>query len=366
MTRIGITGGEGFLGWHLRAYLRAEPDFEVVSAGRELFGDAARLRAFVGAVDAVVHLAGRNRGEEREVRDTNIALAEQLASACAAAGAPPHVVYANSTHATRATLYGESKRIAAEVLGEYGRRAHAPFTNLVFPHLFGEGGRPFYNSAVATFCHQLAQGDEPQVIEDVELELVHAQRAAAEITTALREKRDGEARIRGTSIRVSAVLAKLEAIAHQYRGRLIPELASEFELDLFNCYRSYLFPAHYPVDLDLREDARGTLFEAVQTLRGGQCFLSTTRPGKTRGNHYHRRKLERFLVLHGEAVIRVRRLVAGAVAEFRVSGARPQYVDMPTLHTHNITNSGTDDLITLFWSQEIFDAAHPDTYTEPV
>ena len=339
---------------------------QVIPAGRELFSEPEKLRAFVDKVDAVVHLAGRNRGEEREVRDTNIALAEQLACACAATGARPHVVFANSTHAARSTAYGESKRIAAEILGAWSEKSGALFTNLVLPHVFGEGCRPFYNSAVATFCHQLAQGEEPKITQDNEVELVHAQQVAAEITAAVRQRRSGETKVHGVQIRISEVLARLKNIAKQYQAQLIPKLSAELDLDLFNSYRSYLFPRYYPVDLELRHDARGSLFEAVKTLHGGQCFLSTTRPGITRGNHYHRRKLERFLVVQGEAIIRIRRLLAGEVIEFRVSGKRPQYVDMPTLHTHNITNTGSGELTTLFWSQEIFDAEHPDTFSEAV
>ena len=176
----------------------------------------------------------------------------------------------------------------------------------------------------------------------------------------------GRQRIEGTRIMVSAVLAQLQAIARQYADHIIPPLTSEFELDLFNTYRACLFPRHYPAHLSLRSDQRGELFEAVKSLHGGQCFLSTTRPGITRGNHYHHHKLERFLVVSGEALIRVRKLLTDDVAEFPVSGAAPAYVDMPALHTHSITNTGAGDLLTLFWSHEIFDPASPDTYPEAV
>ncbi len=366
MTRIGITGADGFLGWHLRAFLHAVPDVTVVAARRDIFAEPGRLRDFAGGVDAIVHLAGVNRGDDRALRDTNIALAEQLAAALLAAGAKPHVVFANSTHCTRASAYGESKRIAAERLAAWAAKAQATFTNFIMPHVFGEGCRPLYNSAVATFCHQLAHGEVPRIIEDGELELIHAQRASEDIAAVIVRAQGGEIRLAGTPIRVSAALAILQTAAKQYAAQIIPEFDSAFALDLFNSYRSYLFPQHYPVDLEMRRDARGSLFEAVKSLHGGQCFMSTTKPGITRGNHYHRRKLERFLVVQGEALIRVRRLISGEIIEFRVSGARPQYVDMPTLHTHNITNTGATDLTTLFWTQEIFDAAHPDTYAETV
>ncbi|MGH8678944.1 MAG: NAD-dependent epimerase/dehydratase family protein, partial [Burkholderiales bacterium] len=146
MLAVGVTGAYGFLGWHLRALLHAESDLRAVPAGRDTFDDPQRLRAFVSGVNAVVHLAGCNRGADQEISKTNIALAERLATACEAAGARPHVVFANSTHHTRSSAYGESKRIAAERLAEWSGKSGATFTNLVLPHVFGESCRPFYNS----------------------------------------------------------------------------------------------------------------------------------------------------------------------------------------------------------------------------
>lgn len=366
MTRIGITGADGFIGWHLRTFLLPDPEIKVVVAGRDTFNDPHKLREFAGAVDAIAHLAGANRGDDRELHDTNVALAGQLVDACAAAGTKPHIVFANSTHYTRSSAYGTSKRGAAEKFAAWAKKAQAVFTNLVMPHVFGERCRPLYNSAVATFCHQLANGETPRIIEDGELELIHAQQVAEQIKAVIGSAAGGEIRLQGTPIRVSVVLAKLQRMAEQYGAQIVPEFESPFDLDLFNSYRGYLFPQRYPVDLAPRRDARGSLFEAVKTLHGGQCNISTTQPGVTRGNHYHRRKLERFLVLQGDALIRVRRLLSTDVSEFRVSGRQLQYVDMPTLHTHNITNTGSTELTTLFWTQELFDAAHPDTYSEMV
>jgi len=366
LTRIGITGATGFLAWHLRAFLHASSKVEVIAAARDVLDDAKKLRDFAASVDAIVHLAGINRGDDETLRDINIKLAVRIAGACQAAGVRPHIVFANSTHSTRPSAYGESKRIAAETLADWAASSRAIFSNLILPHVFGEGCRPHYNSAVATFCHQLAHGEVPRIIEDGELELIHAQRVAEEITGVIDRAQAGEIRLHGTPIRVSAVLAMLQNMAALYTEQIIPELGSELALDLFNSYRSYLFPHRYPFDLTMKQDARGSLFEAVKTLHGGQCFMSTTKPGVTRGNHYHRRKVERFLVVQGEALIRVRRLISGDIVEFPVSGSRPQYVDMPSLHTHNITNTGAAPLTTLFWTQEIFDAENPDTYVEAV
>jgi UDP-2-acetamido-2,6-beta-L-arabino-hexul-4-ose reductase len=366
VIRIGITGADGFIGWHLRAFLHGDGNVKTVPAGRHVFADPEKLREFAGGVDVIVHLAGANRGDDQMVRATNIALAEQLVAACEAAGAAPHVLFASTTHYTRASAYGESKRIAAEKFSAWAAKSGALFTSLVLPHVFGEGSRPFYNSAVATFCHQLAHGKTPRIIEDRELELLHVQRLTEKIRTAISDAQGGDIRLHGAPLRVSELLSALQEMARQYGAHTIPELESPLKFELFNSFRWYLFPQRYPIGIELRHDERGAAFEAVKTLRGGQCMLYTIRPGMTRGNHYHRRKLERLLVLRGAALIRVRRLLDGDVTEFRVSGDRPQFVDLPTLHTHNITNTGAADLTTLTWSQEIYDAAFPDTFPETV
>lgn len=363
---LGITGGSGFLAWHLRARAHALGTVQILVAERDMFYDSAALLSFVRACDTIVHLAGMNRGNEHQIEKINIDLCGQLAHACAASGRGNLVIFANSTHALRDTAYGRSKRYCAEQFAAAATRGKFHFLNLVLPQIFGECGQPFYNSVVATFCHQIAVGESPSVIEDQDIELVHAQDFASLILDIATAHRDGEFRLAGHQISVSGLLTRLQSIAGSYNDLLIPRFDSEFDLSLFNTYRSYRFPAYYPVDIGLRSDARGNLFEAVRSLHGGQCFLSTTKPGYTRGNHYHLRKLERFLVVSGEALIQVRRLFSEHLVEFRVSGAHPAYIDMPTMHTHNITNIGSGELITLFWAHEIFDAARTDTYPEPV
>ena len=366
MVRLGITGGYGFLGWHIRAYVHSDKEMEALPAGREVFADPQALATFVGGKDAIVHLAGMNRGDENEIESTNIALTRNLIEACERGQLRPHIVFANSTHSDRDTAYGRSKRQSVEMLTEWAARAGARFTNLVIPGVFGEGGRPFYNSVASTFCHQLANGETPKVIEDREIELLHAQTVAARIVSIVRHNEAGVVKISGHVMAVSVLLDRLRKLAGEYSAHVLPSVSDRFGLELFNTYRSYLFPKHYPVMLERRADARGSLFEVVRTLHGGQCFFSTTKPGITRGNHYHTAKIERFLVAQGEAIIRLRRLFSPEVHEYRVSGDRPVYIDMPTFYTHNITNVGSGELLTLFWAHEIFDPNRPDTYPEPV
>jgi UDP-2-acetamido-2,6-beta-L-arabino-hexul-4-ose reductase len=370
--RIGITGAQGLIGWHMRAWLHAHrPEVEVRLGTRDTFADPGDLARFVDGLEAIVHCAGLNRGADQAVEQGNVEIARRLATACESVarggGRFPLVVYTNSTHMERDTAYGRGKRAAADLLREAAARHDAPFANLVLPHVFGEFGRPFYNSVVSTFCHQLAVGDPPRVQIDGDLELVHTQDVAARCFAATANSEDGQCRVSGTRLKVSALLDRLTEMSQAYAERnVVPELGGPLDRALFNTLRSYRFPRSMPGLLTLHRDARGSLFEAVKARNGGQTFFSTTAPGVTRGNHFHTQKFERFIVCAGEAEIRLRRLFSDEVYRFRVGGEAPHYIDMPTFYAHSITNTGAGELLTLFWANEIFDPALPDTFTEAV
>ena len=366
MINIGITGIDGLIGWHLRSFLYGQKEIRLYGADKPEFASKDLLAGFAAPCDVIVHLAGMNRGDESEVARTNIFLTEELIRACKTSGARPHIIFASSTHIYRNTPYGNSKKACAELLKAWAAQSGGKFTNLILPNVFGESGKPFYNSAVSTFCFQLANGQEPRIIDDNEIEILHAQRVAREIFAVIRESREGDLAIGGTRLTVGKLLSRLRNIADLYSRQIIPDIRIPDELDLFNTYRSYLFPQKYPVAIAARKDARGTLFEAVKGLNGGQTFISTTEPGVTRGNHYHTLKVERFLVVKGKAIIRIRKLFSEETREFAVDGTAPGYIDIPALHTHNITNTGEGELLTLFWANEMLDPDNPDTYQETV
>ena len=366
MIKIGITGADGLIGWHLHSFLHSHKDIAVATAGFPEFGSGEALARFAASCDVIVHLAGMNRGDDAEVARTNVSLTESLIRACRSSGAKPHIVFSSSTHIYRDTPYGKSKKACAELLKDWAAGSGGKFTNLILPNIFGESGKPFYNSAVSTFCFQLANGQEPKIINDGEIEILHAQRVAREILSVIKAAKYGDVPVSGTRITVSQLLSKLRNLAELYSRQIIPDIRATEDLDLFNTYRSYLFPQKYPVAIAVRKDARGALFEAVKGLNGGQTFISTTQPGVTRGNHYHTLKMERFLVIKGKAVIRIRKLFSGETKEFAVDGTTPGYLDIPALHTHNITNTGEGELFTLFWANEMLDPNNTDTYQETV
>ncbi|MGJ7457423.1 polysaccharide biosynthesis C-terminal domain-containing protein [Halomonas sp. RA08-2] len=366
--KIVITGAAGLLGTHLQYYLESIEGYKsaVIALDRNKFNDDASLRDALVAADVVIHCAGINRDEEAVLENGNRALAERLVEMLDRMGTAPHLLYANTIQRGSDSAYGRGKAAASEVFGAWATRAEAAYSDLVLPHIFGEGGRPYYNSVVLTFCDQLAKGEPLSINGSGQLELIHAQDVAVAFVDHFERGLTGERRILGVSISVAETAGKLIAMHGSYTKGIIPNLDDRLDLQLFNTLRSFLYPDFYPRELTLHTDERGSLFEAVKSRNGGQSFLSTTKPGITRGNHYHFHKVERFLVISGEAVIRIRRLMDDHVESFTVSGDRPVFVDMPTFHTHSITNIGKDDLLTLFWSHELFDPEHPDTYFEPV
>jgi UDP-2-acetamido-2,6-beta-L-arabino-hexul-4-ose reductase len=367
MLRIGITGIDGLIGWHLRAFFYGQPNVQIVKSDRTTFTSKGKLINFVSSSDIIVHLAGMHCGDEKEIVKTNIALTDSLIAACEETNSKPHVIFASSTHIYRNTSYGDSKKVCTEKFQQWANKSGASFTNMVLPNIFGEGGKPFFNSAVSTFCYQVANNEEPKIIFDGKLDLIHAQTLAEEISTIIRSQRTGDVRPVGVQMMVSDLMKKVFNFADIYvKQHKIPDLSDKIDLELFNTFRSYLYPKRYPVKLAIHKDARGELFEVVKSHNMGQCFISITNPGITRGNHYHRKLVERFLVIKGKALIRIRKLFSNDIIGFEVDGKEPRYIDIPTLHTHSIENKGKDSLETLFWSNRIYDPSEPDTYVETV
>lgn len=372
--RIAVTGGKGFLGWHLRIRLHAlHPDVETVAIDQEEWAD---LATHLSGCDAVIHLAGINRASEEEVRDGNIKLAEELLAAVAQVPSVRVVAYSNSIQAGNGTPYGVGKLGAADTLAVACQERGIRFVDVRLPNLFGEHGRPHYNSFVPTFIHAALHGEEPQ-IQDRDIELLHVQDAAQVFIDATLDEhpegRDGDngrtiVEPAGHPTSVLRVWQKVAAYRDCYAAAgEIPALGDRFDVALFNTFRAAMFPERYPLPFKKNTDERGWLVETVRA-RGseGQTFVSTTAPGVTRGEHFHLRKFERFVVLQGKARIQLRKALHDDVLDFDVDGDNPCAVDMPVGWTHNITNIGEGELLTVFWTNELFDPADPDTFYEKV
>jgi UDP-2-acetamido-2,6-beta-L-arabino-hexul-4-ose reductase len=372
MIRIGVTGQDGFIGSALasRLSLLAE-EFQLIPFRRALFDNAAELADWVASCDVVVHLAAVNRHHDPEtIYETNLGLCRTLTEAVRRARGQPHIIFSSSTQEGLPNRYGQSKQDGRELLHHAASAKGLLFTGLVIPNVFGPFGRPNYNSVVATFSDQICRGVEPRIEVDAQLKLIYVDEVVDAILTVVRDRRnDPLLAISATSEHsVSELLAQLRGYTNQYLGRgIIPTLPTTFDLNLFNTFRSYIDHASYfPRPLTSHLDARGAFVELVRTGSGGQFSFSSTLPGVTRGNHFHSRKIERFVVIGGQGLIKLRKYRSTQTVEFLLDGARPAYVDMPIWYTHNIRNIGETELLTAFWVNEVFDPAAPDTFSEPV
>lgn len=361
--KLVVTGAGGFLGWHVRVLAKALGWPDPVLLGRADLADPRRIATAITGTDRLLHLAGVSRGAPEEIISGNVEPATVLASALRSCQRPPGtVVFANSVQAGNGSPYGDSKAAAAAALAAAG----AEFVDVLLPNLYGEHGRPFHNSVVSTFCHTLAAGGRPEVRDDHPMELVHVGDAAARLIDA---PACGcwDATMPALRIGVRELASRLGAVAATYRTGGVPPLPGRHDVRLFNTYRSHCFPEHYPLALVRRADSRGELVEVVRAHGGpGQTFFSTSRPGATRGEHFHMAKVERFAVVSGTAEIRLRRVGYPRVTRFTVNGGDPVVIDIPTMWTHHVANTGPEQLLTVFWSNQIFDSARPDTYPDPV
>ena len=373
MIRIGITGQAGFVGTHLFNLAKTRPEqFTCIPFEDAFFDDEAALRAFVRQCDAIVHLAAMNRHPDPEViYQTNLTLVDKLIAAMEAEKVTPHVLFSSSTQEERDNLYGASKREGRERLAAWAKRTGAQFTGCVIPNVFGPYGRPFYNSVVATFCHQLTHGETPAIQVDGLIKLVYVGDLCDDMLQIITQGEIADVRpiAHRSECYVSELLAHFTAFKATYFDKgVIPDLKTRFEVQLFNTFCAYInHKTFFPFALKANTDDRGTF---VETLRlegiGGQVSFSTTKPGITRGNHYHTRKIERFAVIKGKAQIQIRRIGTDEVITFELDGAQPAFVDMPVWATHNITNIGEEELYTLFWINEFYNPEDPDTFFEKV
>ncbi|WP_206473174.1 NAD-dependent epimerase/dehydratase family protein [Dietzia sp. KRD202] len=362
--KVLITGASGFLGWHTRLRIAALTDHQVLTASRENWDILDEL---VANADAVIHLAGVNRAAtEDAVERGNLRLGADLARAITLANKPLRVVMSGTIQVTRDNAYGRGKFGGLRQIENATVAAGGHFVDVCLPNLFGEHGKPNYNSFVATFVEAIALGNRPK-IDDNTVELLHAQDAAQSLIDAL-SVHEVRTRPIGQEVAVSRVWDLLEEFHSSYAltGE-IPSLTTKFRIDLFNSYRAALFPQNYPIALVPHSDARGSFVETVRCRGGeGQASFSTTEPGVTRGEHYHLTKVERFVVIQGEARISLRKMFTDQVIDFDVNGSRPVAIDMPVGWVHNISNTGKGQLFTQFWSHELFRPQAPDTFPEAV
>ncbi|MES2651648.1 MAG: NAD-dependent epimerase/dehydratase family protein [Bacteroidota bacterium] len=370
--KIGITGQQGFIGQYLYNVLGLNPEeFERIDFERNFFEDESKLENFVSKCDVIVHLAAMNRHNDPNViYENNLTLVNKLINALTVTKSSPHIFFSSSSQEEKDNLYGKSKKEGRTLLAEWAKEVGGQFTGMVIPNVYGPFGNPYYNSFIATFSHQLTHDEYPKIDIDGEVKLIYVGDLVNIIRSEIRSRIGDNLLIipHSDECKVSEILSLLQSYQEKYflKGT-IPELRSNFELNLFNTFRSYIDIAkHFPVKLVKHVDPRGAFVEIIRLEVGGQVSFSTTVPDITRGNHFHTRKIERFAVIKGKALIQLRRIGTNEVFDFYLDGNEPAYVDMPIWYTHNIKNIGEEELYTNFWINEFFDPNDPDTYLEIV
>ncbi len=364
---ILITGAEGFIGKNLcvelsnRGY-NSLMRFDVNNTDEELV-------KFCSKADFIFHLAGVNRPKNSsEFYSGNSGFTEKLLSVLEGCNSKAPIAVTSSIQAELDNDYGKSKALSEQCIYDYSEKNNIPVTVFRLVGVFGKWCRPNYNSVVATFCHNIANDLPIEIsnpdavvtlcyIDDVVNSLISL--LEAENTVSSNKPLQVEPHY---NITLNELALHIKSFKDSRDTAYSPNIIGEFAGKLYGTYTSYIPDSEYSYRLKNNVDARGHLAEFLKGDSFGQIFISTTRPGITRGNHWHHTKTEKFFVVYGQAVIRIRKIDGTEINEIKVDGDNPTVVDIPTGHTHNITNVGDGDLVTLFWSSEVFNPDKPDTF----
>ena len=364
--KILVTGAKGFIGKNLVAELRNRKYEGIFEYDRDT--DSSLLDEYCKEADFVFHLAGVNRPKEQsEFMEGNFGFTSDLLDSLKKNNNNCPVMISSSIQAELNNPYGESKKAGEDLLFDYGVETGAKVLVYRFPNVFGKWCSHNYNSAVATFCHNIAN-DLPIQVNDpsVVMNLVYIDDVVDELINSI----DGKENKIGSFCEVPVVhtinLGEIADLIYSFKNsrenRSVPNMADAFTKKLYSTYLSYLPENQFSYDLKMNEDQRGSFTEFIKTPDRGQVSVNISKPGITKGNHWHHTKNEKFLVVSGKGVIRFRKIDSEEVIEYFVSGEKMEVVDIPTGYTHNIENLGDTDMVTIMWANESFDPEKPDTY----
>jgi UDP-2-acetamido-2,6-beta-L-arabino-hexul-4-ose reductase len=355
------------MGRNLIARLAQADEVRVFSY--DLENDETELRDWLACVDIVFHLAGINRPERVEEYEIgNAGVTRHICDLLRELKRTPKIVLSSSIQAELDNPYGVSKWHAEEALKAFARETGTAVAIYRLKNVFGKWGRPEYNSVTATFCHHIARGVPISISNPArEIELIYiddiVERFVAELNTSVGpEGYFVSDAVPSTRIKLGDLAGRIQAYHEMKTSLMVPDFSERFNRCLYATYLSYVEPDDREYDLDLKADARGNLAEFIKSRHFGQIFVSRTNPGITRGNHYHHTKTEKFLVISGEGLIRMRHVEGGDLTEYRIRGEDYRVVDIPPGYTHSITNVGDMEMITVFWASEVFNPDRPDTY----
>jgi UDP-2-acetamido-2,6-beta-L-arabino-hexul-4-ose reductase len=363
---ILFTGAKGFVGKNLIAELKNNGNNNIFEFTRE--SDPSLLEEYTKDCDFVYHLAGVNRPQkESEYMAGNFGLTEELLSHLKKHNNKAPVLISSSTQAALDNPYGRSKRAGEDIVFSYGKETGTKVLVYRLPNVFGKWSKPNYNSAVATFCHNVAN-DLPISVNDpsVMMNLVYIDDVVEEMINALNGNENSVGEFCEVPVVHRITIGEIVDLIYSFKKsrneRSIPNMANAFTKKLYSTYLSYLPKDQFSYDLKMNVDYRGSFTEFIKTPDRGQVSVNISKPGITKGNHWHHTKNEKFLVVSGYGVIRFRNVDTNEIIEYFVSGDKLEVVDIPTGYTHNIENLGDTDMVTIMWANEYFDPEKPDTY----
>ena len=369
MRHILVTGAHGFIGRNLVLTLRRDVRFEVTAVDIDTPNND--LITGLEKCCVIFHLAGINRPlTDDEFEAGNVGSLASVLSELEKRQRRPLLVLSSSVQASLDNPYGRSKRRAEELLLDYCRRTESAACLFRLPGVFGKWCRPNYNSVVATFCHNISRDLPIQIIDSArEIELVYVDDVVTAFIVLLDKEHNGAAYFDVTpifQIKLGDLAEKIYAFRKSRESLQVSDLSDSFLRRLYGTYLSYLPSDRFAYLLERKTDHRGALAEVLKADGHGQIFISRTKPGIVRGNHYHERKVEKFIVVEGEALISFRNMATDEKVEYQIRGHDTKVVDIPPGWTHSIKNTGSSDMIVLFWASEIFDPDCPDTYSAEV
>jgi UDP-2-acetamido-2,6-beta-L-arabino-hexul-4-ose reductase len=364
--RVGITGYKGFIGYYLSIFIKHlanELIFVPCPAGS--FEDQTKLNHFVKKCDVIVHLAAKNK-KFKNVFQTNVELVKKLVLALETELSPKHIIFSSSSQKDKDNSYGRSKKKGQEILENWSIKSNYTLSTLIIPNVFGAFCKPFHSSVISTFCYLLNNNQEPEIYDDEKISFIYVENLVEIIVDLIRSNNFKNQIIKikaDECLKVSDVLSKLILFKKSYLGSgAIPKLSTNFDMDLFNTFRSYIDNSALPKDLHLINDKEEHRFEIIKDNNGGNTSFSFTKPGTITGNYFHTRKIERFCIVSGDAIVRLRRLENNEIIEYKISGKNPKVIDLPIYHTHNIENIGKSNLLTIHWRIENYFQNESHTY----
>lgn len=363
--KVLITGAKGFIGKNLVSTLEREDKYEIICIDRE--NSKEELEKGVLNSDFIVHLAGINRPKnEEEFFKGNTGLTEEIIEILKKSNKNTSILITSSIQADLDNAYGQSKKGAEEALIKYMADTKGNVFIFRLPNVFGKWCRPNYNSAIATFCHNIARGEEVWISDTTkEMTLVYIDDVVRNIKNVIDNEKTYIPGYQNVDIEHKATLGEIVDLINSFKesrkSLMIPNMENELTKKLYSTYLSYLPENDFSYPLKMNVDNRGSFTEFIKSKDRGQVSVNISKPGITKGNHWHDTKNEKFLVVSGEGVIRFRKVDSEEIIEYKVSGEKLEVVDIPVGYTHSIINTGERDMVTIMWVNEIFNPEKPDT-----